>query len=71
MNDLLIPGIDIFAPPYDHILHPSDNLPISIFVNHCSVPAKVERGPKETIKSISVRRRTICLIASYFRLLRG
>ena len=59
MNDLLIPGIDIFAPPYDHILHPSDNLPISIFVNHCSVPAKVERSKGNNKKHFSEKKNNL------------
>ena len=34
----VLPWINILATPDDHVLHPPDNLPIPMLVNHCSVP---------------------------------
>ena len=36
----VLPWINILATPDDHVLHPPDNLPITMLVNHCSVPKK-------------------------------
>ena len=34
----VLPWINILATPDDHVLHPPDNLPVPMLVNHCSVP---------------------------------
>ena len=34
----MLPGINILSTPYDHVLHPTNNLSISVLVNYCCVP---------------------------------